>query len=571
MLRGPPWDSIRGAYEYDVFISHAWNEDEEGRDNHTRAKRLNEGLQKLKVKTWFDDEQMQGNILQRMAEGIQRSAVALICVTRKYMEKVAQDGSNNCKFEFEYATKKRTPLCMLPVVMEESMKDTAAWDGVLCMVLGNHLYCELTSDIDADFNYAVARIAESVGKMLQKALPNEMQSAASAMSSRSHSPAPSDLSSVSTAPATPQSPQSQEVVAMHVKSPVHDFRDDMKKLIEGFLKPPSSEVAEQPALRQFRLCELLLVAFMKDNIAPCPDDEIAENLEVWQEKCEDPAADLITAFSALMLSLKPSVLDDIGYDFAESRRQNHTSIFVIDWMVQHSKSALPRVKKDEWIKEVVLDWFVSGNAERTDVFLEHAEKFLQKGVKGESWGAKILRKVIQTNSYVIFFRMEALAALLLREHCALQTQQHMQRKKKQEPATRAPSLPPISLVVSSSSWHWSSAEGNDISAPHKADITARLRCIASLPCQLLEANARLLSQKEDVGWEPLYSLNHGKGKGTARHHAERTDDARQTQAWSSASLAPRAARGGMLQEIKAHTKNSAKKNLKSKLYSTLLS
>ncbi len=148
---------------------------------------------------------------------------------------------------------------------------------------------------------------------------------------------------------------------------------------------------------KWSLCELLLVAFMKDKIAPCPDDEIPENLEVWQEQCEDPAANLITAFSELMLSLKPSVLNDIGYDFADSRRQNHTSIFVIDWMVQHSKSALPRAKEEKWIKEVVLDWFVSGNAERTDVFLERAEKFLQKGVKGESWGAKILGKVIQTN------------------------------------------------------------------------------------------------------------------------------------------------------------------------------
>jgi hypothetical protein len=53
---GPPWDSIRCAYQYDVFISDAWDEDDDGRDNHARAKRLNEGLQKLKVKTWFDDE-----------------------------------------------------------------------------------------------------------------------------------------------------------------------------------------------------------------------------------------------------------------------------------------------------------------------------------------------------------------------------------------------------------------------------------------------------------------------------------------------------------------------------------
>ena len=213
---GPPWDSIRGAYEYDVFISHASDRVDDGRDNHARAKRLNEGLQKLKVKTWFDDEQMQGNILQRMAEGIERSAVVLMCVSRKYMEKVNMGGSNNCKLEFEYAYKKRTPLCMLPVVMEESMTNTVTWVGVLGLLLGNHLYCKLTSDIDADFDCAVAKIAESVDKMLQQALPNEMQSAAMKMSSRLHSPAPSDLSDVSTAPATPQSPQSQEVVAMHV-------------------------------------------------------------------------------------------------------------------------------------------------------------------------------------------------------------------------------------------------------------------------------------------------------------------------------------------------------------------
>jgi hypothetical protein len=422
------------------------------------------------------------------------------------------------------------------------MTDTAAWDGVLDLVLGNHLYCKLTSDIDADFVCAVAKIAESVDKMLQKALPNEMQSAAMAMSSRSHSPAPTDLSGESTTPGTPQSPPSQEVVAMHVENDVREFRDDMKKLIEGFLKPPNSEAAEQPALGHFRLSELLLVAFMKDKIAPCPDDEIAENLEVWQEKCEDPATNLITAFNALMLLLKPSVLNDIGYDFAESSRQNHTSIFVIDWMVQHSKSALPRGKKVEWIKEVVLDWFASGNDERADGFLERAEKFLQKGVKGESWGAKILGKVIQTNSYVIFFRIEALAALLLREDCALQMKQHTTQRKMQQdllkPASCAPSLPLISLVVSSSNWHWSSAEGNDISAPHKADITARLRCIASLPCQLLEENARLLSQVEDVDWEPLYSLDHGKGKATARHE-ERTDDDKSSAQASSATARPR--------------------------------
>ena len=248
---------------------------------------------------------------------------------------------------------------------------------------------------------------------------------------------------------------------------------------------------------------------MHEKIAPCRDDEIAENLNAWQEKCDDPKADLVAYFSKLILSLKPSVFEEIGYKFSEGSGKNETSIFAIDWIVQHSESSLKRLKKEEWVEVVVQDWFVSGNAENADNFLERAETFLQKSVKGESWSAKILGKVIETNSYVIFFRMEALAALLLREHCPLQMKQHTQLQMQQnflEPATCAPSLPPISLVVSSSNWNWSSAEGNDISAPHKADITARLRSIASLPCKLLETSARLLSRMEDVDWEPLYSL-----------------------------------------------------------------
>ncbi len=38
-------DSTQQAFPYDVFISHAWDKDDEGRDNHDRAKRLNAGLQ----------------------------------------------------------------------------------------------------------------------------------------------------------------------------------------------------------------------------------------------------------------------------------------------------------------------------------------------------------------------------------------------------------------------------------------------------------------------------------------------------------------------------------------------
>jgi hypothetical protein len=169
-------------------------------------------------------------------------------------------------------------------------------------------------------------------------------------------------------------------MGIHVESTVSAFRDDMKKFMQDFL-------------HERRLCELLLVAFMRNKVAPSCDAEIAENLETWQEKCDDPDANLVISFNKIMLSLKPSILkEQLSYEFSDGNKNNHTSVFVIDWMVQHSPWALNKSKKAEWIDEVVRD-FDPNNAESAEDFLERAEKFLQKGVKGEKWGIKILGKV----------------------------------------------------------------------------------------------------------------------------------------------------------------------------------
>ncbi len=264
-------DSTQQAFPYDVFISHTWDKDDDGRDNHERAKRLNVGLQHFGLKTWFDEEQMQGNILNRTAEGISGSAVVLICVTRRYMEKVAEEASNSCKCELEFANQRRTDVFMLPVVMEESMTDTWKWNGSLGLVLGRHLYHKLTSDVHDEFDKAVREIAAAVRKkitlpnMQQHMLIKGLQDTARSMCSRDYSPTPSDQSGMSTAPQSPLPPP-QEVMGIHVESPVSQFIDDMEKFIQDFLKP-----SDQPAPRKWKLCELLLVAFMlKPSDQPAP-------------------------------------------------------------------------------------------------------------------------------------------------------------------------------------------------------------------------------------------------------------------------------------------------------------
>ena len=147
-----------------------------------------------------------------MAEGIKGSVVFLVCVTRRYMQKVEEDAENNRKFEFDDALNKRTTLNMLPIVMEASMTNTSEWDGSLSMTLGRHRYHKLASDVDIEFDDRVDEIAVAIRRIFepQKVLSNELQGVARQMSSRSQSPAPS----VDTAPASPRSPlpQDQEVL-----------------------------------------------------------------------------------------------------------------------------------------------------------------------------------------------------------------------------------------------------------------------------------------------------------------------------------------------------------------------
>ena len=57
-----------------------------------------------------------------------------------------------------------------------------------------------------------------------------------------------------------------------------DFRNEMEKLMKAFLENPN----DQSAPRKWKLCELLLVAFMRGKVAPACDAEMAANLNVWE-------------------------------------------------------------------------------------------------------------------------------------------------------------------------------------------------------------------------------------------------------------------------------------------------
>jgi hypothetical protein len=156
------------AYRHAVFITHNWGEDELGRNNHDRAKRINEALKKNGIETWFDEDRMQGDTRQKMLQGIDDSALVLVLVTKKYASKVnGANQSDNCATEFRYVldTKEQADM-ILPIVMEPCMHNPKTWGGKLQAGVGHLLYKDFSSDDDAGWAVAVAGLVKQLRDVL---------------------------------------------------------------------------------------------------------------------------------------------------------------------------------------------------------------------------------------------------------------------------------------------------------------------------------------------------------------------------------------------------------------------
>jgi len=136
---------VKEGFEYHVFLTHEWGEDEQGRNNHGRVAKLNRYLQGRGLITWFDEDRLEGDIEEEMCEGIDKSQVVLVFVTKRYCDKVTgKDEADYCKKEFKYAVQRKKNL--IPIVMEDRMRDTSQWAGTIGMNLGSKKYKVLVQD-----------------------------------------------------------------------------------------------------------------------------------------------------------------------------------------------------------------------------------------------------------------------------------------------------------------------------------------------------------------------------------------------------------------------------------------
>ena len=137
------------AARTDVFLSHDWGKDEYGRDNHQRVSLINDELKARGYKTWFDEEKLAGNIDMEMTQGIEQTEGVIAFITRRYYEKVnGENARDNCQKEFQHASEIKTRAKIVPVVMEESMRDATPWKGLAGINIGREMYVDMSGDIE---------------------------------------------------------------------------------------------------------------------------------------------------------------------------------------------------------------------------------------------------------------------------------------------------------------------------------------------------------------------------------------------------------------------------------------
>ncbi|GBG24034.1 Leucine-rich repeat serine/threonine-protein kinase 2 [Hondaea fermentalgiana] len=131
------------AKPFDVFLSHAWGEN---RGVHEKVKAVAGALESRGIRCWLDEKDIGMEVLDSMADGIDRCKAVVVFVTREYMRKVNKGRMelDNCRDEFCYALQRVKPASMIPCVLEKEMEDMGTWEGRFGISWsGNPLYVRM--------------------------------------------------------------------------------------------------------------------------------------------------------------------------------------------------------------------------------------------------------------------------------------------------------------------------------------------------------------------------------------------------------------------------------------------
>jgi hypothetical protein len=117
--------TISDSAMFDIMISYSHKDE-------TICKQIYEELTKAGYHVWIDFDQMHGNVMDAMAQAIERSHTIIICMSEQYRK------SNYCRAEAHYAFQRQ--LKIVPILLQEHYQP----DGWLLFLIGQLLYVDFT-------------------------------------------------------------------------------------------------------------------------------------------------------------------------------------------------------------------------------------------------------------------------------------------------------------------------------------------------------------------------------------------------------------------------------------------
>ncbi|XP_075253426.1 uncharacterized protein LOC142345315 isoform X2 [Convolutriloba macropyga] len=129
-----------------IMISYSWQQAEVARELAERLKKVDGGR-----KVWLDIEKMEGNILERMAEGVEGASVVVCCYSESYKN------SQACRSEAEYAFKLNKHIIYVKTQTDYSPN---GWLGVM---MGNVMYYTVTDKTSLEKK--LSEIAHRIDKL----------------------------------------------------------------------------------------------------------------------------------------------------------------------------------------------------------------------------------------------------------------------------------------------------------------------------------------------------------------------------------------------------------------------
>ncbi len=141
---------------FDIMISYSHKD-------KILCKQIYDELIRAGYRVWIDFDQMHGNVMDAMAEAIERSNIVIICMSEQYRR------SNYCRAEAYYAFQRQ--LRIVPVLVQTHYKP----DGWLLFLVGQLLYVDFTK---YEFSQAVAMLLKELkasGSEESKLLPVESE------------------------------------------------------------------------------------------------------------------------------------------------------------------------------------------------------------------------------------------------------------------------------------------------------------------------------------------------------------------------------------------------------------